>query len=399
MSSNEKILISANVLLYGFLTIFSFAYVDLNLTLSKNPQILAFVKTMQQLGYFHRPTATLIYLLLIISAFSFFIINLWLFYKSEVGLNYLKTSVIINTLILIFAYPFLSSDLFNYLFDAKIILKYHASPYTHRPLDFPTDEWLRFMRWVHRYSPYGPLWLTSSLIPAFLGFNKFILNFFTFKIFIGLFHLINAYLVYKILQKINPKLSLFGTAFYGLNPLFLIEGVVNAHNDVIITTSLLAAVYFLIIKRSLLSVSALVLGALVKYISIIVLPLVLVQITFKKVIKIENTILLILLSMGLFTFFFSSFRITVPFVSSGATQVQFQPWYLFWTIPLIALLRYRQMIVLAVFLSFGALLRYVPFLLYGDWSHPGTTSFMTLVTFIPLILSLTIVLLRRKFNS
>ena len=148
-----------------------------------------------------------------------------------------------------------------------------------------------------------------------------------------------------------------------------------------------------------MSVSALVLGALVKYISIIVLPLVLVQITFKKVIKIENTILLILLSMGLFTFFFSSFRITVPFVSSGATQVQFQPWYLFWTIPLIALLRYRQMIVLAVFLSFGALLRYVPFLLYGDWSHPGTTSFMTLVTFIPLILSLTIVLLRRKFNS
>src|SRR3989304_6764601 len=236
MSRLEKILLTVNIILYGFLTVFSYAYVDLNLTLSQNPQALSFVRLMQQLGYYHRLQATLIYLILIIFAFSFFIINLWLFYKSKIGLNYLKISTITNTAILIFAYPFLSSDLFNYLFDAKIIINYHASPYTHRPLDFPNDEWLRFMRWVHRYSPYGPFWLGMSIIPAFLGFGKFILNYLTFKIFIAFFHLINTYLIWKILNRTDVEMATFGTAFYALNPLFLIEGVANSHNDVVLAT-------------------------------------------------------------------------------------------------------------------------------------------------------------------
>src|SRR3989304_2036465 len=109
MSKLEKILLTANIILYGFLAIFSYAYVDLNLTLSQNPQFLLFVRLMQQLGYYHRPQATL---------------------------KYLKISTITNTLLLILAYPFLSSDLFNYLFDARIILNYHSNPYTHKALDF-----------------------------------------------------------------------------------------------------------------------------------------------------------------------------------------------------------------------------------------------------------------------
>src|SRR3989344_5705122 len=115
MSGLEKILLTVNVVLYVFFAVFSYAYVDLNLTLSQNPQFLSFVGLMQQLGYYHRPQATLIYLVLIIFTFSFFICNLWLFYKSRIGLKYLTISTLINTLILIFAYPFLSSDLFNYL--------------------------------------------------------------------------------------------------------------------------------------------------------------------------------------------------------------------------------------------------------------------------------------------
>src|SRR3990167_4103376 len=249
MSKTEKILLAINILLYGFVAIFSYSYVDLNLTISQNKLILSFVDTIQQLGYFNRPQATLIYLLLIIFTFSFFIFNLWLFYKSKIGLNYLQFSTLASTLILVFAYPFLSSDLFNYMFDAKIILKYHASPYTHRPLDFPNDEWLRFMRWVHRYSPYGPFWLGMSIIPAFLGFGKFILNYLTFKIFISSFHLINTYLIWKILNRVNIKTATFGTAFYALNPLFLIEGVANAHNDIVVATLMLASVYFIAVGK------------------------------------------------------------------------------------------------------------------------------------------------------
>jgi len=405
MSKLEKILLGANIFLYSFLAIFSYSYVDLNLTLSQNPSVNSFVKTMQQLGYYHRPQATLIYLILIISAFSFFIFHLWLFYKSRIGLKYLTISTLINTLILIFAYPFLSSDLFNYLFDAKIILKYRANPYTHMALDFPNDPWLRFMRWVHRYSPYGPLWLILSLIPAILGFGKFILNLLTFKIFIAFFHLVNSYLILKTLNKINPKVAFFGTAFYALNPLFLIEGVVNAHNDVFLATFLLASIYFWITARRLWSYLFLIFGTFIKYIPILNLPILLFFSLYpktrysKKMDRVNWFILANLIIMTIFTYLFSSFRITVPFVSSGATQVQFQPWYLFWTLPFISLLTNPYLTILAIVFSIGSSLRYLPYLYYGDWSQPYTIPFMQLVTVILPIIIFLLIIIGKKFSQ
>ena len=399
MSTQEKFLLCTNLAIYGFLTVFSYSYVDLNLTISQNRQVLESISIMQQLGYYNRPQATLIYLIFIIFAFSFFIINLWLFHKSKIAVKYLAVCTLCNTIILILAYPFLSSDLFNYLFDAKIILKYHLSPYTHKPLDFPQDDWLRFMRWVHRYSPYGPLWLGMSIIPAALGFGKFILNFIAFKIFIASFHLLNSFIIYKFLQKTHSKQLLLGTAFYALNPLFLIEGIANAHNDVLLSTFLLATIFFLYTKQKIQAYGALFLGVFIKYIPVLNLPWLIIS-TFKRNDKDQNrTILLSLATMAVFTYLFSSFKITVPFVSSGATQVQFQPWYLFWTIPYISMLPMANLIIPALAVSLGASLRYLPYLYLGDWSHPPTNTFMQLVTILPLLASILILTLKRYFQK
>lgn len=401
MTQFEKALLFVNLILYGAIAIFSYAYVDLNLTISQNPQVLKFVGTMQQLGYYNRPTATLIYLIIIIFAFSFFIFNLWLAYRSKIGLKYLVLTTIVNTAALVFAYPFLSSDLFNYLFDAKIIIHYQVSPYTHRPLDFPGDEWLRFMRWTHRYSPYGPLWLGASLIPATLAFGKFILNFLFFKFFISIFHLLNAFLIYKTLKKISPRLVLFGTAFYALNPLFLIEGAANSHNDVVLTSAMLASIYFLTVERRIVSFVALFAGAAIKYIPILNLPWFLLYLfvpKFRPAEKLEYLKWLIslnLATMAAFTYIYSSFRVSVPFVSGGATQVQFQPWYLFWTIPFVALLPKVWLVTAAIVLTIGASLRYLPYLYYGDWSQPGTITFMQLVTTIPMVFAAVFVLAKK----
>ena len=395
MSRLEIILFTAGIILYTILAVFTYSYVDLNLTLSQNPIFLSFAKTMQQLGYYNRPIAALVYLTLVIFTFSFFILNLWLFYRSKVSLKYLKVLLITNSLILIFAYPFLSSDIFNYMFDAKIILTYHANPYTHKPLDFPNDEWLRFMRWIHRYSPYGPLWLGYSLIPAVLGFGKFILNLLTFKLFIAVFHTINAYLIYKISQKINPKKSIFWTATYALNPLFLIEGVANAHNDILVATLLLLSVYFVSHKKNVFAILSLIFGTLIKYIPVINIPWIILPILRKDP---KKYILASLISLSLFTYFFSSFKITVPFVSSGATQVQFQPWYLFWTLPYVSLLGSISLLLVTVSLSIGSSLRYLPYLYYGDWSHFGTNNYLQFVTVVPLLISVLFALIIKVFK-
>ena len=398
MSELEKLLLLVNAVIYFAIAAFSYSYVDLNLTLSQNPVILTYINFMQQLGYYNRPIASLIYLILIIIGFSFFILNLWLFIKSKVGLSFLKFSTIINVIILIFAYPFLSYDMFNYMFDAKIILNYHANPYAHRPLDFPSDEWLRFMHLTHRYSPYGPLWLGGSLLPAASGFGKFMLNFLTFKVFISIFHLINSYLIFKILGKIKPTYQLLGTAFYALNPTLLIEGVANAHNDVVLASFVLASIYFLILNKKLLSLVVVIAGSLVKYIPILIVGWLLREAVLSKK-DIERYIKWSLATMIVFTYIFSSFRISVPFISAGSTQVQFQPWYLFWTIPLIALIPKTFLLTLAAAVCLGASLRYLPFLYYGDWSHPNTTLFMQSIVILPPILVTALLYFKKNLKS
>ena len=102
-------------------------------------------------------------------------------------------------------------------------------------------------------------------------------------------------------------------------------------------------------------------------------------------------------TMVVFTYLYSSFKITVPFVSAGATQVQFQPWYLFWSLPFIALLPLENLLIFAVSIAIGASLRYLPFLYFGDWSQPGTTNFMQLVTIIPILVAVLIIFIKKLF--
>lgn len=396
MTSLEKKLLTINALIYVFFLCFSYSYVDLNLTLSKSPFILSTINIFQRLGYYNRPAATLIYIFLLVTAFSFYLVNINLFAKAKVGIKYLATTTIVNTSILFFAYPFLSYDVFNYIFDAKILLYYHLSPYTHKALDFPADDWIRFMRWTHRYSPYGPLWLAYSLIPAVLGMGKFILNLLFFKLFIGSFHLINSFLIYKTSQSKKSENPLLPTAFYALNPVFLIEGIANSHNDIVFAVFILSSLYFLGKSKKGHAIIAIIFGALLKYISILNFPWIIIGFFYK--LSQKSAVLLNLFTLTVFTIVFSTIKISVPFISSGATQVQFQPWYLFWTIPLVALTGNKRLMLLSIGICFGAMLRYVPYLYNGDWTHSGTIIFMQVVTIAPFFLGILFLFIKNKFK-
>lgn len=386
MNKLEKLLLTVNFFIYSCFTIFSFSQVDLNLTINQNPLFLNFVTSIQQVGYYNRPASAAIFTMLEIITFSFFALNLYLFYKRTIKLQYFLISLFSSVILLTFAYPFLSADIFNYLFDAKIILKYASNPYTHKPLDFPQDEWLRFMRWTHRYSPYGPTWLSLSLIPSILGLGKFTLTVINFKIFIAVFHLVNSYLIYKIVSKLNYRMAVFGTSFYALNPLVLIEGIANGHNDIVQATFLLIPIYLLLKGNKLFSLVSITFGILIKYISVLQLPLIIFEMITKKTSLLRLVVFSIFI-LSFFTVIYSTLGLKVPFVSQGSTQIQFQPWYLIWTLPLIALTVKIDWIILATALCLGASLRYLPYLYYGDWSHPNTIAFMQFVTFVPLFLA------------
>lgn len=202
------------------LGIYSFALVDPNLTLVNNHIWEVFRGYMVQLGYHHRQASWNIYLIITVGLFAchFYIVK---HYKK---FNAVKIALL-TALILLMAYPFLSHDFFNYMFDARILTHYGDNPYTHKALNYSDDQWVRFMHWTHRTYPYGPSFLVYTLIPSFLSFGTLILNYIFFKAsFIALY--------VASIWALNKK-SAQWALFFATHPLVIMEGIVNSHNDLV----------------------------------------------------------------------------------------------------------------------------------------------------------------------
>lgn len=280
---------------------------------------------MIHLGYYERFWGTLFYIILVTILFLF---NIYFVNKKNVSV--LKISII-TSVILFFSYNFISHDFFNYIFDAKIFTFYHDNPYFHKPNDYQTDQWLRFMHWTHRNYPYGPTFLGITLIPSWLSFNKFILNFYAFKaLFIGSY-LISVY----YLSKLNKRSAIF----FATSPLVFIEGMMNAHNDMIAVALGIAGIYYLN-KRNVWAKILFLISGGIKFIT---LPLLLLS-KNKKI------------NLGLFI-------VIVGLVIYLAIAGELQIWY-FLNL-LIFLPFYQELIEDLNILFFGLLMSYTPYIYQG----------------------------------
>lgn len=345
------------------LSIYSYSQIDLNLTLSSNPLYQSIQHQLILLGYFQRPLSTLVISVLLVLLYLFYIRIIILVKNGKLSSTKILWLVVITAAVLFFSYSAFSHDLFNYMFDARIVTKYHQNPYSHAALDFTGDLWTRFMHWTHRTYPYGPSWLAITLIPSFFGFGKFVLTLFNFKVMFTVFHIGNIYLIYKILGKVQPKLSLLGVTLYAFNPVVLIESVVSPHNEVIMLFFLLLSIYGIFGKKNtVFAILSLLLSAGIKFTSIILLP---VFFFINHVKKSEKS-----------AFWFLSFLMLIVITLVGEIIYREPyPWYFIPVIGLGALLaQYPSVNILIGGISFAALLRYLPYLYMGDYSKPVVAS-------------------------
>ena len=336
------ILLLYTIILFSF-SIYSYALIDPNLTLINNSTWVTFRNVMVNLGYYHRDTSWSVYLGLVIFLFVFHFI----FMKYSAKYNALKIALLIS-IFLLFSYPFLSHDFFNYIFDAKIITVYHQNPYIHKALDYPADHWIRFMQWTHRTYPYGPTWLLITLIPSFLSFGKFILNFILFKLMFTFFYLMAVY----YLNKMNKKWALF----FATNPLIIIEGLISSHNDLVAVSIAIVGIYYLLQNKKYGSRLLLLLSGGIKYIT---LPFLFLHKSDSGQARMtsfwgpkghQNLLVFISLVSLLLYLTFSS---------------EIQPWYF---LALFALLPYYEKIILKLnILCAGLLLSYYPYIRLGGW--------------------------------
>jgi len=345
--------------------IYSFSQVDLNLTLSTNSLYLAFQKQLTQLGFFNRPLSTAIFILIIFIILNSYFIILEAVKQKKLSLKQIWLLIGMCVGILLFSYPAFSHDIFNYLFDARVVTKYGMSPWHVKPLDFPSDTWIRFMRWTHRPTVYPPIWIGLSLIPSFLGFAKFLPTLYLFKIMATTGFLGSCLLIYKLAQKLKHKNPLFTLVLFAFNPLVIIETLVNGHSEIIMIFLALLALYLSLQSKKFLSWITYISSVGIKYMTFYLLP---------ALINIKNLRL--------------SIRLGSVLIIAFILWYGFQPWYLLWILPFAMLLNncWERNILLALSLSLP--FWYIPKVYFGDFDLPST--FIHILYILPMFIAVLI---------
>lgn len=333
----------AYFILFVLLAVYSFTRQDLNLILYNFFPYSNFWAGVygwfRWLGWFNRPLAALVFIVL---ALAFGTVYLFVI-KKKISWNWFFALAAIG----IFAYPMFSYDLFNYLFNAKMVLIYHANPHIHTAIEFSSDLMLRFMQNVHTPAPYGYGWTALSLIPGLAWFTgKFTLSFWLMKAFVAAFWLSELWILNKLVKKLYPQEN-WRFWLFALNPLVVVETLINGHNDAVMMFLALLSYWFLLQGKKIKSILFLLLSAGVKYASIVLLPLYFVK-------------------TKLFPTFAGLLLLAVMFTRPD----QLHSWYLLWGFSFAVLSRSKWLISVFTALTFGALLRYAPYIYFGNWDPP-----------------------------
>jgi len=346
----------AFALIWLLLILYSFSLQDLNLTLYNFPFWNPIRNFFQTLGHYRRPLSSLLFLTLI----SLFIYLYFYLVKAnrqtKPSQKYFKlASLFIFTGIL--AYPMFSHDIFNYLFNAKMVWVYKANPHIQTALNYLSDPWTRFMHNIHTAAPYAYGWTLISLIPGLISLtDNFTLSFWSMKLFISLFWLGQLYILYRLVKKLYPR-QLWRWWLFALSPLVLIETLIIGHNDVTMMFPALVSYWFLLKSKKLLdrqftlALFFLVLSVGIKYATIILLPLYFIK-SFRPKIDLPSWAAILLFAL--------------MFIRPG----QMHSWYFIWAFSFAVLSQNRWLISLFTSLSLGAILRYLPYIYYGNWDSP-----------------------------
>ncbi|MBI5620966.1 DUF2029 domain-containing protein [Candidatus Gottesmanbacteria bacterium] len=372
-TSNVKSLLVGYAIASIALFLYSFTQVDLSLTLSSSSWLQTIQKSFQYVGFFERPTSTALFVGIIGFWFVLYALALRRAHRGLLGLSSIWKIVGVVTILLILSYPAFSYDLFNYIFTAKTVLIYHKNPYEVIPLQFAgIDPLVAVMRWTHLPSAYTPAWILLTLPAYLLGFGKMVFVIWNLKLFVALFYLLAVRGVKKVLEKVDPARIPLGVAIFALNPLVIIESLVSAHNDIVMVALSVWAILLLLEQKYISSWVVLSFSVAIKLMTITLAPIFIAA----KYMADWRKWSLIALGIGFLM------------VLSRREPL---PWYWIWFMPFIAFYPSRWWLTtLSTWYAFALLLRYAPYLYYGNWNAP-VPILKWWVTIVPIIVALGII--------
>jgi alpha-1,6-mannosyltransferase len=184
-------------------------------------------------------------------------------------------------------FPADSSDLFGYIARGAQQAVYHRNPYAETVAnidDWHLDPLLANTHWQDNLSPYGPLFMLVCRLVIFLaGANLWlallIFKLFNFAIFAAFLYLskkvLNEFFLRNNLNQIESLTQKQIYILFALNPFLVNEVLWNAHNDILMALLIFSGIYLAYTKHFNWAVILIGLATLTKYLSLVLLPLVL----------------------------------------------------------------------------------------------------------------------------
>jgi len=387
--------------------VFSFSLTDPNLVLTDWQPYWLFQQWMWQTFFKNAQLLSQTFAFLVSILFvAYFWVLLSLKNRSDIRLNHVLGVVAVFSIPLLLSYNALSHDVFNYIFNAKMALIYHANPHQQVALHFSNDLWLRFMHNTHTPAPYGYGWTVISFIPFLMGFGKFTFTWMLFRLFsllsifmliFGLNRLANAD------QQQQKSATFFQFLVVLLNPLLLIEVVSNSHNDLWMMAPALISIALLFqskkyhSKKILLSLILLLFSVSIKFTTVLLLPVWLA--IFFEHILFEFRLPRVIRSVTVFVHRhyadISVLLLFLPLLSPRSQQ--FNSWYLLWLLIWLPFLKWEWLKKALIILSISSLFRYMPWLLAGGFSEQITNE-QKVFTWAPFVLYLVWICLKSIFS-
>ena len=125
--------------------------------------------------------------------------------------------------------------------------------------------------WTKQHTTYGPFFISITKAIVLLSHNNFFLSFINFK----LMNLTLFFILLFFVLKITDEKNIYLIAW---NPLLIIQGLWNCHNDLFSGTLIFCGIYMFLRKDYFWSVFLFIVSAAVKYVSLIILPFILFKI-------------------------------------------------------------------------------------------------------------------------
>ncbi len=175
--------------------------------------------------------------------------------------------------------PVDSIDVFDYVVRARMTAFYGANPFYQYPLDvqsLQTDPFYGYSGWHDVTTAYGPLWELMAARVARVSGNGIIANVLAFKVVAVLSYAITVDLVALALRHYAPNRMLYGVTFLAWNPLVIYSFAGNAHNDATMMLFAVLGLFLMVQGRFTLGAMAETAGGLVKFIPVLIFPVIIV---------------------------------------------------------------------------------------------------------------------------